>query len=283
LVAGGVELKKAEEHASAVIGTFVDLKKREKVVEKEKENKGKRKKEKDPLKTEIIKIQKTEMDHINSLIEKIIDGYIPNKNDYHFLKKNTAIDIAMTGRMIAKKPEYNVQASLSVNFAFSVNDITNNQQDYFTATDSLKLEGSKGSGHLNYFFYSTGVFYGLYIIDTRLLIENLNGNKELAQKTIRQIIDVLATSSPSANKNRCADGQTWPSYIMIENAEITPRSLCSAFQVPVKGPNITENAIEALEERKACFDACYGKIESIKMNTLKREGNLKKLLDYIQL
>lgn len=281
LIAGGVAEKQAEEHTFSIIGTFVDLKKRLKK-EDDKPTNGKKKKPKDPFKTETIKIQQSEMDHIDELIEKIIGGHVPQKEEFHFLKKNTAINVALSGRMIAKLPEYDVQAALSTNFAFTVHDIGHVQSDYFTATDTLQMEGSKGSGHLDYFYFSQGVYYALYIIDANLLTSNLCGNKDLAQTTIRQILEVLATSSPEANKNRCADGRSWPEYIMVEKLPYTPRSLSTAFTTPVKGPDFMTNAIASLEDAKSRFDRCYGDASHIIMNVKQGEGSLKELIDFIK-
>jgi len=283
LIDGGVEKALAEEYASKFIGTFVNLKKHDKnSIDEEPKGKKAKKKKTDFLKTETIKIQPSEREHIERLIERIIDGYVPEDTDFHFLKENTAIRTALTGRMIAKVPSFDVEASLSSNFSFTVNDIGNPQTDYFTAIDSLNITGSKGSGHLDNFHYSQGVYYGFNIIDINLLIKNLQGDKELALTTIKQIIDVLTTSSPSANKNRCADGITWPSYVLLEKAEFAPRSLCSAFHTPITGPDIMEKAIIALRNMKENFDTCYGTVESMEMNILERKGSLKELLKFIE-
>ena len=283
LIGGGVDKKKAEEYTFALIGTFVDLKKRaKKDDDKKKNDKKKPKREKDPFKTETIKIQQTEMDHVDNLKKRIIEGHVPQKNEFHFLKKNTAINIALSGRMIAKCPEFDVAGALSTNFAFTVHDIGHTQSDYFTATDTLKIEGSnKGSGHLDYFHFSQGVYYSLHIIDTNILVSNLCGNKELAQKIICQIVNVLVTSSPEANKNRCADGRTWPEYVMIEKLPFTPRSLSTVFLNPIKGPDHMANAIIALEDIKSRYDRCYGKVDTEIMNVREGTGSVKKLIDFI--
>ncbi len=279
LIDGGISPKKAEEYAFKFIGTFVDIKKH---TEKEDDKNTKKKKKKvDLLKTETIKIQPSERQHIEELIDKIIEGHKPTDQEFFFLKENTGIRTALTGRMIAKLPQYDVEASLSSNFAFTVNDIGSVQTDYFTATDNLGLEGTKGSGHLDNFYFTQGVYYSFFVINSKLLTKNLQGNKELAIKTIRQIVEVLTTSSPSANKNRCADSQTWPAFVMIEKAPTAPRSLCQAFHTPIKGPAVMENAVKALLDMKSSFDSCYHEMDYRILNVLTKEGSLNELIKFI--
>ena len=52
-------------------------------------------------------------------------------------KDRMAVDIAMFGRMLANKPEFNVEAACQVAHAFGVSE-TIVEDDFFTAVDDLR-------------------------------------------------------------------------------------------------------------------------------------------------
>ena len=168
LVAGGVEEKKAEEVALNIIGAFSDEKKKKKEDKgdkKESAENGKGKKKKDPLKMVTIKIQDCEIAAVDSLINKVLEGYEPVKDDYHFLRVNESVTDALFGRMLASRPQFEVEAAMAVAHGFTVNE-SPTEEDYFTATDSLQSKVpdedgkvNKGSAHLDKAFFAEGVFF----------------------------------------------------------------------------------------------------------------------------
>lgn len=292
LIAGGISKKKAEEYTYNIIGAFTTVKKKDNE-KKKKDNESDQKKEdngndqkkkkkdpKDPLKTETIKVQDCEIQFIDNLIQKIIGGYTPNKKDFDFLQKNRSVDNALFGRMLAVRPQYEVEAATAVAHGFTVNE-SFIVEDYFTATETLqKKNGNRGSAHLDKAFFSEGVFYNNYILDLHLLIENLQGNTEVAEEVIRDFLKVSAMLSPKASKNRAAGSQTWASYMMIEKCSEFPRQLGVAFEKPVQGPGVMEKAIEALEEAKKGFDKIYYELPAKSFNHVKSKGSLKEVIDF---
>lgn len=289
LLGGGIDKEKAEEYAFGIISAFSSKKKKNGNGDKEdKKEDGKKKKKdnKDILKMETIKIQDCEIFAVNSLLKKIIEGYVPEKSDYDFLRVNESIDNALFGRMLAARPGFDIEAAMAVAHGFTVNECTT-EEDYFTATDSLQNalsseEGkvNKGSAHLDKAFFAEGVFYHSYILDVDLLVSNLGGNVELAEEVIRTLLEVSAMASPTASKNRGAGSQAPSGYMMVEKCDKFPRQLAVAFQDAIEGPKVFEKAIEALEDTKRKFDKVYYELPSKSFNFLKEEGNLKDVIDF---
>jgi len=284
LVAGGIDEKLAEEYAFNIIGAFSsDKKKKDNDKEKDKKDDEKKKDKKDILKMETIKIQDCEIFAVNSLINKIIEGYKPEKKDFNFLRVNESVDNALFGRMLAARPQFDVEAAMAVAHGFTVNECTT-EEDYFTATDSLQdsKEGkvSKGSAHLDKSFFAEGVFYHSFILDVDLLIKNLDGNVELAEDVIRTLLEVAAMASPTASKNRGAGSQAPSAYMMVEKCEKFPRQLAIAFQDAIEGPNVLEKAIDALETAKRKYDSLYYKLPSISLNYVTEDGNIQDVINF---
>jgi CRISPR system Cascade subunit CasC len=289
LIEGGVLEDLAEEVTYGILGAFIDVKKKKaKRAEETKRAEEKRKKgEKEdkepanPFKMEAVKIQQCEFVAIENLIAKVIEGYKPTHKDYDFLQRNIAVDNALFGRMLAKRPMYDVDAALSMAQGFSVNACPT-EEDYFTATDALQKDnGHKGSAHLDRFYFHQGSFYYSMIIDLELLIKNLQDNEPLAIEIIKELIKICAMASPTANKNRCAGSQNWASYMMIEKTNEFPRQLGLAFETPIEGPNVTEKAIKALVETKESFDKTFYELPSKSLDQINQKGTLQELLDFV--
>lgn len=290
LVAGGISEKKAEEYAYDIIGAFTTVKKKDNGGEDKKSKKGnggkEKKSNKDPLKMEAIKLQDCEVFAVENLILRIIDGYKPNKQDFDFLQKNRSVDNALFGRMLAVRPQYDVEAAMAVAHGFTVNE-SPAEEDYFTATDTLQKRDNnggdkvhKGSAHLDKAFFSEGVFYYTYILDMGLLLDNLQRNTKLVEEVIRELLKVTAMASPKANKNRAAGGQAWASYMMIEKCSEFPRQLGIAFENPIQGPNVMEKAIEVLENTKKNFDKTYYELPAKSFNHISSKGTLQEVINF---
>jgi len=285
LVAGGIDAKKAEEYAFNIIEAFSsDKNKKDK--KNEKKDKDKKKTKKDILKMEVIKIQDSEIFAVNSLIKKIIEGYKPEEKDFNFLRVNESVDNALFGRMLAARPQYNVEAAMSVAHGFTVNECTT-EEDYFTATDSLQESTkdedgkvNKGSGHLDKAFFAEGVFYHTFILNVDLLKKNLGGDIELVEHVIKTLFEVAAMASPTANMSRGAGSQAPSAYVMVEKCNKFPRQLGIAFLNAIEGPNILEKAIDALETAKRKYDNLYYTLPSKTLNYVTGEGNIQDIIDF---
>ena len=125
LMAKGVAQEDAEAWGSAINGVF-----------------GKTK-TKEPLEIEqLAHFSPQEKEAIAELVDRLAEsGKAPTEDDLKLLRRpETAVDIAMFGRMLASNPAYNMEASLQVAHAFTVNQAPV-EDDFFTAVGTTPEQG----------------------------------------------------------------------------------------------------------------------------------------------
>lgn len=218
---------------------------------------------------------------IEALIDKIASQNIkPEKEDLALLKKrHKAADIALFGRMLASKPEFNTEAATQVAHAITVHPVVV-EDDFFTAVDDLNNgEEDMGAGHMGDTEFASGLFYLYVCIDKELLIENLSGDADLAKKTLESMIEAMATVSPTGKQNSFAS-RARASYILCETGNQQPRSLSVAFLKPIQGNNMLEDAIKNLELKRSNMDSSYGQCwdKKASMNADTGEGTLQEII-----
>ncbi len=272
----GIEKNSAKEWTQAIAGVFGKLKA---------ENK------KDPEKLEEIEIE--QLAHISpeeiKAVDELVDNLIkekraPNENELELLRHpETAVDIALFGRMLASIPAYNVEAACQVSHPVSVHSIVI-EDDYFTAVDELN-EGKEdmGAGHIGERGFASALFYNYICIDCELLIDNLGKDKTLANKTLTALLETVLKVAPEGMQNSFAS-RAWASYVLVEKGDVQPRSLLVAFLKPIKGDNVGEDAVKVLEKTYENIDKVYeiSEIERKKINAFTGEGKISELLKFIQ-
>ncbi|MEO0249165.1 MAG: type I-E CRISPR-associated protein Cas7/Cse4/CasC, partial [candidate division WOR-3 bacterium] len=244
---------------------------------------------KDPLKGLQIK----QLTHFNpdeiSAIESLVENLRkrsdkPTENELLLLRKNvTAADIALFGRMLASKPEYNVEAAAQVAHAITVHKVAV-EDDYFTAVDDLNRgEEDMGAGHIGETEFAAGLFYLYICVDRDLLLENLKRDESLTKKALCALAECASSVAPTGKQNSFAS-RAYASYALAEKGTQQPRSLSVAFLKPVTGPDMLLTAIEALENTKANMDKVYGRLSDVyscKFNVVNGEGTLKDVLEFV--
>ena len=254
LVAGGIGEKNAEKWASDIAGVFGAVKK--------------------DNKTEIEQlahVSPSEEQLVFELTDKLIsENRAPEKEDLELLKKQTgAVDIALFGRMLASSPAYNVEAACQVAHAISVHPVVI-EDDYFTAVDDLNASGDEaGAGHIGEAGFAAGLFYLYVCIDKQQLFDNLDGDKELVDRTIKSLVETAAKVGPTGKQNSFAS-RAYATYILGESGSQQPRSLSVSFLKPVNNQNQAETAINELNKHRDQQEKVYGKswTNQAVMNTL---------------
>jgi CRISPR system Cascade subunit CasC len=221
---------------------------------------------------------------IDELIAKLASsGEAPSKDDLVLLRKNnTAVDIAMFGRMLASNTKFNTEAAVQVSHAITVNKVAV-EDDFFTAVDDLNRgEEDMGSGHLGETEFASGLFYTYICVDRELLESNLGGDKELADKSIRALVEAIAKVSPTGKQNSFAS-RAYASYMMIEKGKQQPRSLSVAYLEAAKGKSMLKDAIESLNQTNENMEKVYGPCcdDRAEMNAYNGEGSLTEMLDFV--
>lgn len=189
-----------------------------------------------------------------------------------------AVDIAMFGRMLADNPEFNRDAAVQVAHAITTHR-AEAEDDYFTAVDDLKTrKDDAGGAHLGEHAFGSGVYYLYACVNCDLLVENLAGDAELAQRGLAALAESLATATPSGKQNSYAH-RPRAAYMRAEIGRAAPRDLSGAFFKPVKAEDLLAASVEALEAHAGKIDAAYGATSDRQqvMDVTKGQGTLAAL------
>lgn len=149
-------------------------------------------------------------------------------------------DIALCGRMLEPKQseeekkkikwkETAVEAALQVAHAISTHS-ARPEIDYFVAADDVPGEDA-GAGHIGETMFASACFYKYYSIDWDTLVNNLEGNAELAAHTVGAFLLAAARTNPSGKQNSFA-AHNFPDCILVEFKD-TPVNYANAFTRPV--------------------------------------------------
>ena len=209
-------------------------------------------------------------------------GEIPAKADElvaEILRKSdTAIDIAMFGRMVASAPDFNREAAVQVAHAITTHRVEV-EDDFYTAVDDLKKPAEDaGAGFIGELGFGSGVFYIYACVDRALLETNLGTDKALAATAIEALVEGLATSSPTGKQASFAS-RARASYLRIEKGDQQPRQLSAAFFKPIRGDDMLTSSIAALEkladDMTKAYGPCFAHAET--MNVPAGKGSLAAL------
>ena len=196
-------------------------------------------------------------------------------------KADGAADIAMFGRMLADDPDFNREAAVQVSHAITTHRALV-EDDFYTAVDDLKTAAEDaGAGFLDDAGFGSGVYYLYACIDVVLLIENLEGDRDLASRAAGALAEALAISTPSGKRNSFAH-QTRAGFIRAEAGAQQPRSLAGAFFKPIEG-DLMAQSTSALEDMAAKMDNAYGACSDVQeiMNLEKGEGSLAAIKQFV--
>lgn len=193
------------------------------------------------------------------------------------------VDIALFGRMLASRPDFNVEAAAQVAHAITVHK-AGVEGDYFTAVDDLKPRDEDiGAGHIGETGFGAGVYYLYICINRELMDKNLGGNIALRNRAFAALLNAVAKVSPTGKQNSFAS-RAYASYVLAEKGDQQPRSLALAFVKPVNGVDQIDQAIRALTIKRENLDKVYGPcaMDRKALNAESGEGSLDELISFIQ-
>ena len=166
---------------------------------------------------------------------------------------DTAVDIAMFGRMLADNAEFNREAAVQVAHAVTTHKVAI-EDDFYTAVDDLKTSSEDaGAGFMGELGFGSGVFYLYVCIDKGLLLKNLGGDTALTAQGLTALMEALATISPTGKQASFAS-RSRASFILAEKGNQQPRTLASAFIKPINAEDILASSIMKLRETKEAMD-----------------------------
>lgn len=171
-----------------------------------------------------------------------------------------SMDVALFGRMLADIPEKNQNAACQVAHAISTHSVER-EFDYYTAIDDLKPEDTSGSDMIGTVEFNSACFYRYALVDLEGLIKNLQGEAELAQKSLRAFLEGFIVSEPTGKQNSFA-AHNPPEFIVISVRQNgAPRNLANAFETavyPKKGESLTRKSAEELVKKAKTFQSVFG-------------------------
>lgn len=241
MVEKGIEEKSAQKWAVDIAKVFGDVAKGE-------------------LETsQLVHIGPEEQAAVDALIETLVsENRAPEKNDLDLLRQRpAAADIALFGRMLAADPKFNVEAACQVAHAITVH-AAEVEDDYFTAVDDLNTgDEHRGAAHVGEAGFGAGLFYSYVCIDRHQLVDNLNGDTDLADRAIAALVEAAVRISPKGKQNSFGS-RAHASYVLVEQGSQQPRSLSAAFLKPVASQDQAEASASRLLQQAGAFDAAYG-------------------------
>lgn len=238
--------------------------------------------------SQLIHFNQSEYKSLLELADKVAsEGKLDKEDLKKLVAKRYDVDIAMFGRMLTGKEIVKVtkdpEASVQVAHAVTVHDVAV-EDDYFTAVDDLNSgEDDLGAAHIGEIEFGAGVFYLYLCINRDLLVENICGDKLLADKTLAALVEAAAKVAPTGKQNSFAS-RAYSSYILAEKGEQQPRSLSVAFLKPVRGEDILGKAIAKIETKRINMEKAYGKCADATkiMNAETGEGTLAEIITFVK-
>jgi CRISPR system Cascade subunit CasC len=298
-IEGKVTEKDAIEWAKNIAGIFGKLKGKDSSnTDMADEKEPKKKKGKDSDKNQLSSLEIEQLAHIspdewNAVMDLvdicILEGRAPKPEELELIRKpETAVDIALFGRMLTKNSrdvsivEFGEEAACQVSHAISVHPVVI-EDDYFTAVDDLnKHEEDAGAAHIGERGFAAALFYTYICINKDLLVKNLGKDAVLANKTISALTETAVKVSPTGMQNSHAS-RAYASYVLAEKGEQQPRSLSVAFLKPITGSNYGVDSVKALKEQQENMDKVYDKCADFRysLNAITGEGTMKELLEFV--
>ncbi|EGO7151809.1 type I-E CRISPR-associated protein Cas7/Cse4/CasC [Salmonella enterica] len=274
LVESGIDAKKAVEYVKNIANYFGKVKAE--------------KKPKDELTNaetgQLVHISPAEFEAVKALAHRLAEEKrAPKEEELALLRKDRmAVDIAMFGRMLAKKTDFNVEAACQVAHAFGVSE-TIVEDDFFTAVDDLRQASAEdaGAGHLGETGFGSALFYTYICINKDLLVKNLNDNEELANKTLRAFTEAALKVSPTGKQNSFAS-RAYASWALAEKGTDQPRSLAAAFYEPINGTDQLNVAVKRITSLHKNMNKVYGqRTDTASFDVMNQQGSMKDVLDFI--
>jgi CRISPR system Cascade subunit CasC len=177
-----------------------------------------------------------------------------------FKDRTSAPDIALFGRMLAERPELNIDAACQVAHAISTHRV-NMEMDFYTAVDDLATDEETGAGMMGVTAFNSACFYRYACLNYEQLVKNLDDNHTLARKTVEGFLRAAALAVPTGKQNSFA-AYNPPDFLLgVVRRDGQAWSLVNAFEKairPSRDGGIVEASIAALDRYWGRLAQVYG-------------------------
>ncbi len=172
--------------------------------------------------------------------------------------RTSAPDVALFGRMLADKPELNLDAACQVAHALSTHRVEMDF-DFFTAVDDLLTDEEAGAGMMGVTPFNSATYYRYARIDWEQLLANLDGDRTLACRTVEGFLRAALRAIPTGKQNAFA-AQNPPDFgLAVVRTDGMAWSLVNAFEKPVHPDR--EGGLMAPSIR--ALDAYWGRLAQV--------------------
>ena len=177
-------------------------------------------------------------------------------------ERTSAPDIALYGRMLADRPETNIDAACQVAHAISTHGIGKLEMDYYTAMDDIKQAmKDPGAGFLDVAYFTSACFYRYMRIDCAQLQKTLD-DADLTCRTVKGFMRAAEAAIPTGKINSHAQYMR-PSFMLaVVRADGSDGwNLANAFEKPVRASSeqgVIEQSVKRLESRFEHLREFYG-------------------------
>jgi len=196
----------------------------------------------------------------DSALSKLVAELVKQTRDH-----TSAPDIALFGRMLADKPELNLDAACQVAHAISTHRV-NMEMDFFTAVDDLQRQEETGAGMMGVTGFNSATFYRYANIHWEQLVANLRGDISLARRAVEGFLRASVVAVPTGKQNSFA-AQNPPSFLLaVVRDDGMCWSLANAFEKPVvaRESGLVGPSVKALDEYWGGLCQMYGR-ESLRV------------------
>jgi len=172
--------------------------------------------------------------------------------------RTSAPDIALFGRMLADKPQLNIDAACQVAHAISTHRVSM-EMDFYTAVDDLQNtdeEEGAGAGMMGFTSFNSACFYRYARIDWGQLVTNLGGDQDLARRTVEGFLRAAIIAIPTGKQNSFAAQNPTNFALAVVRTDGMSWSLANAFETPVHSRRDTGLIAPSL----AALDAYWNKL-----------------------
>jgi CRISPR system Cascade subunit CasC len=201
----------------------------------------------------VARLRATPADQTDTVVKKEVESL---KQHGLLDKSSRDLDLALFGRMVAAQPRYNIEAAASVGHAITTHGFSI-EADYFSAGEELNALEGTGAAITSYAFYGSGVYYQHAVLDYDHLLENLNGDRKLAQQGVEVLLHGLVHAQPKGKRNAFAS-DTAAIFLIARRTTSPTINLGFAFLDPVRGADIAKASIERLRKFDAVVAEAYG-------------------------
>jgi CRISPR system Cascade subunit CasC len=171
-----------------------------------------------------------------------------------------AADLALFGRMLADQRGLDCKAACQVAHALSTNKV-DMEMDFYTAVDDLReRDADPGAGMMGTVEFNSSCFYRYANIDFNQLTDNLQGDQELALKTVQAFLRAAVEAIPTGKQNSMA-AHNPPALVFAVVRDWGLWSLANAFVQPAwptRKDSLVQRSIAELDKHWGKLAGVYG-------------------------